>query len=401
MTANALPRVLIVDDEPRNLSLLEALLAAEKVAIERADGGRAAIDAFRRAKASGGFDLVLLDVMMPEVDGFTALAEMRRATTAGERVPIVLVTALGAREDRLRGLEAGADDFLTKPLDPNEVRCRVRTFLALHGAQRALRARAEELEQLQRAKAELSRMIVHDLKNPLSAVGSNLGWIERRMQKRGIDDGDLLEALSDARGSADRLLSLVSGLIDVEKAETGQLAIKKRATKMQELLEGVARRHRKAAEERSLTIDLEVDASLSADLDPDLLSRVLENLVENATRYTPAKGRIVLSARRDERGDEIAVSNDGDPIPEERRATVFDKHSSSEDRGARGRNLGLGLYFCKLAAEAHGGTIACESTTAWPTRFVVRLPDATVREAPTQIPPVLDARRPARAAFLD
>ena len=170
----SLPRILIVDDEPRNLSLLEALLVGMNVELTRASGGREAIELFARA-VSGQvtFDVVLLDVMMPEVDGLTALAEMRKTTPASEHVPIILVTALSAREDRLRGLEAGADDFLTKPLDPGEVRCRVRNFLALRRAQIELRARAEELMQLQKAKADLTRMIVHDLKNPLAGVGSN------------------------------------------------------------------------------------------------------------------------------------------------------------------------------------------------------------------------------------
>ena len=101
---------------------------------------------------------------------------------------------------------------------------------------------------------------------------------------------------------------------------------------------------------------------------------MLENLVENAVRYTDAGGRIALSAARTEQGVELAVSNTGAPIPEAQRATIFAKHASGEDKGARGRNLGLGLHFCALAARAHEGTIAVESTSSWPTRFVLRIP---------------------------
>jgi signal transduction histidine kinase len=398
-------RVLVVDDEPRNLNLVEALLSTEGVEVVRAGGGREGIDRFRQAVPTGGFDLVLLDVMMPEVDGFAALGEMRRATPAGERIPICLVTALGAREDRLRGLEAGADDFLTKPLDPSELRCRVRTFLSLRGAQRALRARADELEALHRAKAELSRMLVHDLKNPLAGVGSNLGWIERRLGKKGLEDPDLFAALADARSSADRLVGLVGGLIDIEKAETGQLVVRKRVVKAAELLDGLRRRHEREAEERGLRFSIkigagrteateagETEAGVELELDPDLVTRVLENLIENAIRYTPTGGAIEVSASTSSAGAELAVGNSGAAIPEAQRAAIFEKHASGEDRGARGRNLGLGLYFCKLAAEAHEGSIRCESTERWPTRFVLRLP--TRRPAP--------AAEPRRAAaFLD
>ena len=403
--AAGLQRILIVDDEPRNLALLEALLSSVPVEMHRASGGREAIESFTRMQASGGFDLVLLDVMMPEVDGLTALAAMRAATASGERVPIVLVTALGAREDRLRGLEAGADDFLTKPLDPNEVRCRVRTFLALHAAQRTLRLRALELEQLHVAKAELTRMIVHDLKNPLSVVASNVAWILKRAAKLGVADPDLLGALDDAQEGTTRLLALIQGLVEIEKAETGQLAVRRRSTSLDSLLEGVARRNRMSAEERTITLTTTVaeGGDRSASIDPELLARVLENLVENAIRYAGAGGRISLTARRSSNAVELVVANTGKPIPVAERARIFDKHVSGEDRGARGANLGLGLYFCRLAAKVHGGTIAVDSTDEWPTRFVVTLPlELPLDDAKDGRPsPAAAPRAGASSAFLD
>jgi two-component system sensor histidine kinase/response regulator len=389
------PRILIVDDEPRNLSLLEALLSPFDAEIVRAGGGREGIAAF--SEANGGFDLVLLDVMMPEVDGLTALAEMRRATPVDERVPILLVTALHAREDRIRALEAGADDFCSKPLDPHEVRCRVRTFLDLRATQRSLKERAQELERLQKAKAELTRMIVHDLKNPLAGVGSNLSWMVKRLGKLGVSDPDLLEALEDARGGATRLLSLIAGLIDVEKAETGQLVVKAHTTELQQLLDAIARRSSRAAADRSITIETAVPTGLEGELDPDVISRVVENLVENAIRYTNGGGRIVLSARSGADGCELAVCNTGTPIPEALRARVFDKHVSSESSVAGSRHLGLGLYFCRLAAQAHGGEVGVESTEEWPTRFWVRLPPSAPPERPVHAAPV----RTSPAAFID
>jgi two-component system sensor histidine kinase/response regulator len=373
------PRVLIVDDEPRNLSLLEALLSCLDVDVVAAAGGQEAIDVYARDPA--GFDLVLLDVMMPEVDGLTALAAMRRATPRDEHVPIVLVTALSAREDRMRGLEAGADDFLTKPIEPNEVRCRVRTFLALHLAQRQLKQRAKELEKLQQQKAELTTMVVHDLKNPLAVIGSNLGWITKHLRKRGTLDPDLEESLEDAQAGTSRLLALVSGLIDVEKAEAGQLVVMARVQRAGTVLEGIARRYRKEAALRDVELQVEADGALEAPFDADLLARVFENLLENAIRYTPAKGRIVLQARDQGGCLELAVANTGASIPEHLRGSVFEKHTSSEKRRAGGNNLGVGLYFCRLAARAHGGDITLESDASFPTRFVVRIPQARAAEA--------------------
>ncbi|MBI2393814.1 MAG: hybrid sensor histidine kinase/response regulator [Deltaproteobacteria bacterium] len=365
------PRVLIVDDEARNLSLLEALLAPLSLTTVRAAGGREAIELYQAEQARGGFDLVLLDVMMPEVDGLTALAAMREATPAGERIPIVLVTALGAREDRLRGLEAGADDFLTKPLDPHEVRCRVRTFLALRAAQKTLSQRAAELERLQRERAELSRMLVHDLKNPLAALDSNLSWISRRVDAK-VDE-QLGEAVDDSRASAARLLALVGGLVEIDRAETGQLAPVVRPVGIEQLLESVARRHRREAELRGISVDVDVDASLEGELDESLMVRAVENLVENATRYAGRGGRIQLEAKASGDALTLSVSNTGTPIAAASRATIFEKFVTSERRG---HHQGLGLYLCRLVAEAHGGGIALHTDDAWPTRFTITLPIA-------------------------
>ncbi len=363
-------RALIVDDEPRNLSLLEAVLAPLDVDTARAEGGREGIALFERELVHGGFDLVLLDVMMPVVDGMTALAAMRAATPPGLRIPIVLVTALHARDDRVRGLEAGADDFLSKPLDAQEVRCRARTFLALSLAQRTLAARAAELERLQRDRAELSRMLVHDLKNPLAALGGNLSYIARKLVGA---DPVVLEAFEDSTASAERLLSLVGEMIDVDRAETGQLEAARAPLALRPFLEEVARRHKRQAELNGVQVVVDAETSGSFSLDERLTARALENLVENAIRYTGARGTISLAARATREGLQLSVSNTGRPIDASAQPTLFDKYATSE-RG--GYNRGLGLYLCRLVAEAHGGTIAIESDATWPTRFVLRVPSA-------------------------
>lgn len=386
----ALPRVLIVDDEPRNLSLLEALLAPVGVTAIRASGGAEAIELYRAEQARGGFDLVLLDVMMPEVDGLSALAAMREATAQGERIPIVLVTALGAREDRLRGLEAGADDFLTKPLDSNEVRCRVRTFLALRATQRTLAERARELERMQRERAELSRLLVHDLKNPLAALDSNISWMARHIEASG--DSQLKEAVDDSQSSAARLLSLVGGLVEIDRAETGKLVANLKQLSIPKLLESIGQRHRREAELRNIRIDVHADPALEARLDEALFTRVIENLVENATRYAGKGGRIEIAAEQTGNALVLSVSNTGTPIPEQLRATLFDKFTTTERRGY---HQGLGLYLCRLVAEAHGGSVGVEPNDTWPVRFVLRVPLAA--EQPAAAP----APRPRRSAFAE
>jgi two-component system sensor histidine kinase/response regulator len=369
MSNEAAPKVLIVDDEPRNLALLEAILSTMLIDPTLVANGVDAIAAFERET----FDLVLLDVMMPGLDGLATLARLRALTPPGEHVPIVLVTALDARADRLRGLDAGADDFLTKPVDAHEVRCRVRTFLNLRATQVALKRRAEELERVQRAKAELAAMIVHDLKNPLAAIAGNVKWIAGRFKANDTARDAVAEALADVSISTDRLVGLVSTLIDVEKAESGHLQITRAPVDLSAVLDGLAREHGKEADERNITLTAVAEPSLTASVDAVLVTRALENLLLNALRYAGSRGRIGLEARVVGEQLELSVANTGRAIPEDQRATLFQKYATTE-RKARGDNLGLGLYFCRLVAEGHGGTIEADSTSDWATRFVLRIP---------------------------
>ncbi len=365
-------QLLIVDDEPRNLELIAAIVSTLDVAVTLAESGHRAIDAFARTR----FDLVLLDVMMPGLDGLATLKELRARTPHGEHIPIVLVTALDSRADRLRGLDAGADDFLTKPVDAHEVRCRVRTFLALRSTQLALRERAEELERVQRAKAELAAMIVHDLKNPLAAISGNVRWIANRWDDRN-SDAEVFEAMKDVSSSTQRLLGLVGTLIDVEKAESGSLVLEPRRINVAALLHSVVHEHRKEAGARAIALEVSAPESLAAVVDALLVTRVIENLLLNALRYAGTGGRIALDARAFGEVVELSIANTGRPIPEELRASLFEKYATTERR-ARGDNLGLGLYFSRLVAERHGGTIAVAGPTdEWPTRFVIRLPTAS------------------------
>ncbi len=362
-------RILIVDDEPLNRTLLDAIVSNMDVETTLVASGREAIAAFARAT----YDLVLLDVMMPELDGLQTLAILRKATPPGEHVPIVLVTALDARGDRLRGLEAGADDFITKPVDAHEVRCRVRTFLKLRETQVALKRRAEELEAMQRAKAELAAMIVHDLKNPLAAIAGNVRWIATRFAKDDTPKDALCEAMSDVTSSTERLVSLVATLIDVEKAEAGHLAVERAPTDLSALLKGLAQQHGREAEERGVAVEIVVDMRESALVDATLVTRAIENLLLNALRYAGHGGRVLLAAR--ETGDqiELAVANTGREIAPEQRPRLFQKYATTERR-AHGDNLGIGLYFCRLVAEAHGGNIGADSIGGFATRIALRLP---------------------------
>ncbi len=367
-------RILLVDDEPRNLSLLEGFLRPLGHELVRATDGREALAAFERERP----DLVLLDLVMPGFDGLDVLTHIR-ASEAGAHVPIVLVTAHTDREHRLRGLEAGADEFLEKPVDSAILLARVRTLLALKESRDALEAsrdelarRHEALQQSQREVQELMAFVVHDLRNPLAIVCAGLDWTREELLP---SQGELQGVVDEARDAATRLCVMIDDLLAIARMEQGALSLRREPLALAEVIERVAQPYARVAAVKGVALQLPAASALRVQADRALLGRVVQNLLDNALRYTPRNGRIAIGVRPCE-GVEITVSNDGAPIAAGDRARIFEKfrRGSGEDAGLG--NAGLGLYFCKRAVEAHGGEIGVVPTPGWATTFVVRLPSA-------------------------
>ena len=360
-------RLLLVDDEPVNLTLLKAYLAPLGYETSVAADGRRALEMFEGERP----DLVLLDVRMPDIDGIDALMHIRAQEEArGTHTPIILITGSVGHEDRVRGLEAGADEFLEKPVDRAILIARVRTLLRLKEATDALVERNAGLERLHRMQRELTQFIVHDLKSPLAVIHMNLVWTREEMKDPG---SPIAQALEDAEHASSQLDRMVADLLAIARIEEAELPVHKHPVLLAEIAEDVARGCRREVAERGISLTTARQDEVRIDADPALLGRVLQNLVENALRYTPAGGHVRVST---EGGAEptITVSNEGRPIPDEDKAHVFDKfRRGAAGRGGRG-NVGLGLYFCKVAMEAQGGSIELHQTAEWPVSFVLRFP---------------------------
>jgi two-component system sensor histidine kinase/response regulator len=361
-----MPRLMLVDDEPRNLALLEAYLAPLGHVLTKAGGGEEALEVFERE----GADLILLDVLMPDLDGIDVLTHVR-AHERGQHVPVVLVTGQTEREARLRGFEAGADEFLEKPVDRALLLARVGTLLRLKEAGDELVRRNETLERLQREQREMTGFIVHDLKNPLAVVHINLEWLK---QEAGAGGGPLAEALDDALDASKRLQKMIDDLLAVARIEQVDVPPERAPIALDELLREVARGHTREAQGSRVAISVEAEAGLRVEGDRAILVRVVENLVGNALRYTPKEGKIGLVARGGSELVEVAVSNTGRPIPEQQRSRIFEKFRRGEGEARSPGHSGLGLYFCLRAMEAHGGSISLAQTETWPTSFVLRFP---------------------------
>jgi signal transduction histidine kinase len=230
--------------------------------------------------------------------------------------------------------------------------------------------------ELREKKRVLAALVVHDLRSPLSAVqgylhllAEEVGSEASHVVKQYIDDANLL---------VNKALSLVATILDVDELEDGILRAMPSPVKLTELIDRARAGNRANFEVRGLRVDVDVDPDMVIRIDRDLFSRVIENMLDNAARYAPRGGRCAVSAKRDETGVEIAIGNSGPPVPEADRGAIFGRYFQVEKRRASARaNRGLGLYFCKLAVEAHGGTIRVEQRGDLGAVFVVTLPEAS------------------------
>jgi K+-sensing histidine kinase KdpD len=189
--------------------------------------------------------------------------------------------------------------------------------------------------------------------------------------------------LDDANLLVGKALSLVATILDVDELEDGILRAMPQPVRIVELVDRARAGNRANFEVRGLRVDVEVDPEMVVKIDRDLFSRVVENLLDNAARYAPRGGRCAVMAKRDEQGVELAIGNSGPPVPEAQRDAIFGRYHQVEARRASARaNRGLGLYFCKLAVEAHSGTIHVEQRGDLGAVFVVRLPQPATAPAP-------------------
>ncbi len=351
--------VLVVDDEPANCRLLRACLH-KAYDVYESDGATAALEILGRTP----IDLVLLDVRMPGMGGLELCREIKR--TQEHYLPVILVTGLGAQTDRNAGLQAGADDFLTKPFDRNELLLRVRTFVKLRAQdqrihrqleelsnnERLIRRQMQDLEELSAMKDDLVSLLVHDLRNPLTGIAGFLDVLAEETA-----DPVLRDEVVAALEASGRIRETLDDLLFVRMLETSTLTLHRERVPAEAIVEDAIASVRGAARARHVEITSLTDSrDLILNVDRKLVRRAIENLLTNALKYTP-EGSVVRAATRRAGSDvEIEVGDRGRGIPESFKHHVFRKFASLEvARGECRRGVGLGLYFVNLVATAHGG----------------------------------------------
>ena len=365
--------ILVVDDNEQNRALAEATLEDEGYEVVLADSGPNALAAFEASRP----DCVLLDVRMPGMDGFEVCARMR-ASPEGEDVPILFLTALRDVDTFDSAQAAGGDDFLTKPVRPTELALRVQAALKLRrmstelrGHYALVRRQRDDLMRLQLQKERLMAFVVHDLKNPVSTMDLHAQLL---LRDKGLERS-ARESAEHIRDEARNLMRLITNLLDISKSEEGRLEPNRARVDLTALAAEIVDALEIAARDYEVRLAVEIGAP-EVEADADLLRRVLENLVENAIRHAPKGTEVTVAARDDGAVVELCVRDRGKGIPATMRERVFERFvqvDGGEQVARTGR--GLGLAFCKLAVEAHGGTSAVEDGDPG-TVFCIRLPHA-------------------------
>jgi signal transduction histidine kinase len=378
-------RVLVVDDVAANTRLMSGILRIAGYEVDVANDGLAALSHLETAEEVP--DVVLLDVMMPGMDGFEVCRRIKSAPeTAG--VQVVMVTALNETRDRVQALEAGADDFLNKPVDNLEVVARVKSLVRIKRQRDDLEHAYQELRRAEYLRDNLTTMVVHDLRTPLTSM---IGPLEMLFTDQlGPLNGTQRDIIRVCRRASHRLLSLVNELLDVAKLESGDMVLDCEDLEASVLIEQAMENIELLMHDRTTAVEREIEAELPILRgDDDLLARVLMNLISNALKHTPGDGEVVIGARRgplqstlngansQDSAEAIvfSVRDTGPGIPLDAQEQIFNKWHQVESRKSDRRNsTGLGLTFCKLAVEAHGGQIWVESVPGEGSTFSFTLP---------------------------
>ncbi len=355
-------KILIIDDEPIIQATLQALLGDSGFEFYLATSGEEGIQKVNEVLP----DVILLDVMMPGMDGFEVCHRLKNNKSTSY-IPIILITALDTSEDISRGLEAGADEFITKPPDRRELKARVRSMLRI-------KHQYEELEKMMILREDLTNLIIHDMRSPLNIIIGH-GEILRNTSSA---DVRLTQRIQKINEQAEKLNKFINEILMTARMEEGKLALNCSHINVNEIIKQVVEDHHDIARARNIQLvdSLPVTACY-ATVDERLFSRALDNLVNNALKYSPPHAHITIELQVPASSPhfmQIRIIDQGNGIPDENKEDIFDKYKVVELKKSGVPQVGLGLFFCKLVIEAHGGKIWIEDNPSGGAIFVFKLP---------------------------
>lgn len=338
---NYQPTVLVIDDVPDNFDVIETLLSHESYHLNYASSGIKALERLNTIAP----DLILLDVMMPDMNGIEVCRRIK-TNPIWRHIPIIMVTALSSKEDLARCLDTGADDFLTKPVNGIELRARIRSLLRIKQQYDALQGSLQ-------IRQDMSNMIVHDLRNPLTSIMLccemlKLAELPEIQQKK----------IKQIGIASKHLESLIDSLLIMAKLESGQMLLNLSEVDLVEMAEIVISDLQPMATQRRIQLIANLPTCQKfIKLDTSLFRRVFDNLLMNAIKFSPKDSQVIVEIDYPSHIDAIIrVVDRGTGVSQELKQRIFQKYTVGS-LFPDVKQTGLGLAFCKMAVEAQGGTI--------------------------------------------
>ncbi len=377
MTFSKKHKILIVEDSQENMDLLVYFLHPQGYEIISVYDGLSALQKVEEEHP----DIILLDIMLPKMDGYEVCGRLKKDPET-KFIPIIMLTALKELKDKVRALEVGADDFLTKPFENIELLARVKSLLRLkeyhdelQSKNMELAEKNESLMRMDRFKEDLTNLIIHDMKNPLFVIQGNLQMMSMSMEN--VPPEILKKYAQRIERSSQQLLRMVVNLLDISRIEEGTIDLKNDYADINEIIDKIIERIKDYPENKNKEIIVDLDSNLpELTIDRSVMGRVFENLINFSITNLVDEGKVIIStAAVDDQRIQFVTHDNGTQIPKNYHDKIFEKFSQTEIKDSGYRvDRALGLTFCKMAVEAHKGSMWLDLENRVGNKFIIELP---------------------------
>ena len=361
-------KILIVDDVMSNVLLLKILLTNEKFQVCTANCGKACIE---QAKAEHP-DLILLDVMMPDINGFDTAVIMKKDPELAD-IPVIFLTALNTPQDLVHGFQVGASDFLTKPFNKEELVMRVMQQISLVAAKRIIEQQNKELKATLSNRDKMYSVIAHDLRSPMASIRMVLNLVVQSASVETVGP-ELYALLDQANKESEEVHDLLDNLLKWTKSQTGRLNVVLQDLDLKDIVPGVVEIFEMIAQTKRIKLDLQpASEPLVVHADNDMLKTVVRNFLSNAIKFSPEDSTIEIIMSREGENAKVSVRDHGVGIAADRLESIFHKGKTTYGTGGE-EGSGLGLQLCQDFAKKNGGDCTVESVEGEGSTFSVLIP---------------------------
>lgn len=371
--------ILVVDDQDKNLQLLGSHLHKEGYDVIFANSGAEALEIVNNDLP----DLILLDVMMPEMDGYEVCKRLKADPKTAE-VPVIFVTARTASEDVVMGFEVGGQDYITKPVKAAEMLVRVKTHLELRSVRQQLAVSNEELRVHNEHQKQTFSILSHDLKGPISTVSVLMSELEIALCE-GEDTSSLITMVEETRQNIERLNTLIQDVLEWSRVQMDAVHFEPQDFVISEAVDIVLAQHAPQAERKGLHLENQIRPDCLVYADINMVTTVLRNLVSNAIKFTPRGGRIKVKSEKTQKGTQISVIDSGMGMSQDIINKLFKIGEVKSRQGTDHESgSGLGLALCKGLIDKCGGYICADSRQGEGSSICFTLPPKPDSELPDE-----------------